>query len=41
MIYAAGQVASDYETGVQSEARTDLAFPYYGCHTASDGSSFE
>ncbi len=29
-IYAAGQIASDYETGIPSEARTDPAFPYYG-----------
>ncbi len=29
-IYAAGQIASDYETGIPPEARTDPAFPYYG-----------
>jgi reactive intermediate/imine deaminase len=29
-LYAAGQIASDYKTGVPPEARQDLAFPYYG-----------
>ncbi len=29
-LYAAGQIASDYATGVPPEARTDPAFPYYG-----------
>jgi reactive intermediate/imine deaminase len=29
-IYAAGQIASDYRTGVPAEARVDPAFPYYG-----------
>jgi reactive intermediate/imine deaminase len=29
-IYAAGQIASDYQTGVPSQARQDPAFPYYG-----------
>ncbi len=29
-VYAAGQIASDYETGIPAEARTDAAFPYYG-----------
>ena len=29
-LYAAGQIASDYKTGVPSEARQDPAFPYYG-----------
>ena len=29
-IYAAGQIASDYTSGIPSEARTDPAFPYYG-----------
>jgi reactive intermediate/imine deaminase len=29
-VYAAGQIASDYETGVAPEARQDPAFPYYG-----------
>ncbi len=29
-IYAAGQIASDYRTGIPAEARTDPAFPYYG-----------
>ena len=29
-LYAAGQIASDYKTGVAPEARQDSAFPYYG-----------
>ncbi len=29
-VYAAGQIASDYKTGVAPEARVDPAFPYYG-----------
>ena len=29
-VYAAGQIASDYRTGVPPEARQDPAFPYYG-----------
>src|SRR5205814_2223572 len=29
-LYAAGQIASDYKTGVPHEARQDPAFPYYG-----------
>ena len=29
-VYAAGQIASDYKTGVPHEARPDPAFPYYG-----------
>ncbi|MEE9255624.1 MAG: Rid family hydrolase, partial [bacterium] len=29
-LFAAGQIASDYETGVPPEARVDPAFPYYG-----------
>ena len=29
-VYAAGQIASDYKTGVPPEARQDTAFPYYG-----------
>ena len=29
-IYAAGQIASDFRTGVALEARVDAAFPYYG-----------
>ena len=29
-VYAAGQIASDYVTGVAPEARVDPAFPYYG-----------
>ena len=28
-IYAAGQIASDYRTGVPPEAKSDPAFPYY------------
>src|SRR4051794_41836948 len=31
-VYAAGQIASDYRTGVPPEARQDPAFPYYGSH---------
>jgi reactive intermediate/imine deaminase len=31
-IYAAGQIASDYKTGVPPQARQDAAFPYYGSH---------
>ena len=31
-VYAAGQIASDYRTGVAPEARQDPAFPYYGSH---------
>ncbi len=30
IVYAAGQIASDYKTGVPPEARQDAAFPYYG-----------
>src|SRR3972149_10292528 len=29
-VYAAGQIASDYKTGVPPGARQDPAFPYYG-----------
>jgi reactive intermediate/imine deaminase len=29
-VYAAGQIASDYKTGVAPQARVDPAFPYYG-----------
>jgi enamine deaminase RidA (YjgF/YER057c/UK114 family) len=29
-LYAAGQIASDYRTGVPPQARRDPAFPYYG-----------
>ena len=29
-VYAAGQIASDYRSGVPPEARQDPAFPYYG-----------
>jgi len=29
-LYAAGQIASDYKTGVAPQARQDPAFPYYG-----------
>ena len=29
-LFAAGQIASDYKTGVAPEARQDMAFPYYG-----------
>ena len=31
-VYAAGQIASDYQTGVPPQARQDPAFPYYGSH---------
>ena len=31
-VYAAGQIASDYHSGVPPEARQDPAFPYYGSH---------
>src|SRR5574341_2191567 len=30
LVFAAGQIASDYKTGVPREARVDPAFPYYG-----------
>jgi enamine deaminase RidA (YjgF/YER057c/UK114 family) len=30
LVFAAGQIASDYTTGVPREARVDPAFPYYG-----------
>ena len=30
LVYPAGQIASDYETGVPPEARNHAAFPYYG-----------
>jgi enamine deaminase RidA (YjgF/YER057c/UK114 family) len=30
LIFAAGQLASDFKTGVPGEARIDPAFPYYG-----------
>ncbi len=30
LIFAAGQLASDFKTGVPAEARVDSAFPYYG-----------
>ncbi len=29
-VFAAGQLPSDYETGIPPEARTDPAFPFYG-----------
>ena len=29
-VFAAGQIASDYKTGVAPEARKNPAFPYYG-----------
>src|SRR3979490_581811 len=31
-LYAAGQIASDYKTGVPAEARQDPGFPYYASH---------
>ena len=30
LVFAAGQIASDYRTGIPPEARVDPAFPYYG-----------
>ena len=30
LVFAAGQIASDYETGVPPEARTNRGFPFYG-----------
>jgi len=30
LVFAAGQLASDFATGVAQEARVDSAFPYYG-----------
>ena len=30
LVFAAGQIASDFSTGVPPEARVDPAFPYYG-----------
>jgi enamine deaminase RidA (YjgF/YER057c/UK114 family) len=30
LVFAAGQIASDYRTGVPPEAQIDPAFPYYG-----------
>src|SRR5438094_306022 len=30
LVFAAGQLASDYQTGVPREARVDAAFPFYG-----------
>jgi enamine deaminase RidA (YjgF/YER057c/UK114 family) len=30
LVFAAGQMASDYKTGVPVEAKVDPAFPYYG-----------
>ncbi len=30
LVFAAGQIASDYKTGVPPEAKVDPAFPYYG-----------
>ncbi|PYN52176.1 MAG: hypothetical protein DME00_00140 [Candidatus Rokuibacteriota bacterium] len=30
LVFAAGQIASDYQTGVPREARVDAAFPFYG-----------
>jgi len=30
LVFAAGQIASDYKTGVPPEARVDPAFPFYG-----------
>src|SRR3989442_1900731 len=30
LVFAAGQIASDYQTGIPREARVDAAFPFYG-----------
>ena len=30
LVFAAGQIASDYKTGVPTDARRDPAFPFYG-----------
>jgi enamine deaminase RidA (YjgF/YER057c/UK114 family) len=30
LVFAAGQIASDYKSGVPAEARVDPAFPFYG-----------
>jgi reactive intermediate/imine deaminase len=30
LVFAAGQIASDYQTGVPPQARVDAAFPFYG-----------
>jgi reactive intermediate/imine deaminase len=30
LVFAAGQIASDYKTGVPPQARVDAAFPFYG-----------
>jgi enamine deaminase RidA (YjgF/YER057c/UK114 family) len=30
LVFAAGQLASDFRTGVPKEARVDPAFPFYG-----------
>ena len=30
LVFAAGQIASDYKTGIPGEARVDPAFPHYG-----------
>src|SRR3989442_8001163 len=30
LVFAAGQLASDFKTGVPREARVDPAFPFYG-----------
>jgi reactive intermediate/imine deaminase len=30
LVFAAGQIASDYKTGIPPEAKVDPAFPYYG-----------
>jgi len=29
-VFAAGQLASDFKTGIAPEAKVDPAFPYYG-----------
>ena len=39
-VFAAGQIASDYKTGIPPEARTDPAFPYYGSDIAKRTTSW-
>ncbi len=30
LVFAAGQIPTDFKTGIPAEARTDPAFPFYG-----------
>jgi len=41
LVFAAGQIASDYKTGVHGEARVDPAFPYYGSEIKAAGTSLD